>query len=335
MKTYYMNGLSKEESYFIKDDSLFYIQEIGNDAPDRFIYPNDSIKYELDDALVILYDTLRDVFFEDTSKYYEELSTMPIFVQEAGQDSECPMSAETFAEWIQREEYGKRLNFYKHLYLVDCQFLVGTIQNLLCGMEDAFIRYYSLISSVGNDLVPTELDSTMYLMSQDVGSIAAVLESYFTKAYSILDMLCKICYEIEFKQKDFLSYKKMKSAEILWGAKKKLSINDREKTLFEKCDLVSMIESLRNEVVHNGTWELNPKLYVRFKDGQPVEKFMLFPDISQGRLATVKGRKHFFSCGTKVNEILPKIHGEFKVRLLATLNILNHKEREEINLYRL
>lgn len=42
------------------------------------------------------------------------------------------------AEWIQDEDYCAKPNFFKHLYLVDCQFLVGTIQNLLCGMEDSF-----------------------------------------------------------------------------------------------------------------------------------------------------------------------------------------------------
>ena len=77
---------------------------------------------------------------------------MPIFVQEAGQDSECGLTSELFSEWIQKDKYKNLPNFYKHLYLVDCQFLVGTIQNLLCGMEDSFIRYYSLISSVGNNL---------------------------------------------------------------------------------------------------------------------------------------------------------------------------------------
>lgn len=39
-------------------------------------------------------------------------------------------------------------NLYKHLYLVDCQFLVGTIQNLLCSMEDAFIRYYIMLTNL-------------------------------------------------------------------------------------------------------------------------------------------------------------------------------------------
>lgn len=326
MRTFFENGISKDISNSIEDIQMFYIQELSKEALDRYIYPGDYMKYDLDGELVLLYDTLRDNFFEDIQKYYIELSNMPIFVQEAGQNSECRLSAELFSEWIQQDKYKKLPNFYKHLHLVDCQFLVGTIQNLLCGMEDLFIRYYILISSVDLNIESFESNVTMVQKSSYVGGISATLESYFIKAYSILDMLCKIGYELKTSQKEFTTYKKMRSADILWGDRKNLEINNTKGTIFEKCDLISLIESLRNEVVHNGTWELNPKAYIRYENGVPTEKYMLFPDISQGRLATVKGRKHFFGNGIKVNEVLPKIHFEFKIRLLNTIKLLNQKK---------
>lgn len=328
MRTIFMNGMERDISYFLEDNSMFYIQEQSHNAFDKYRYPGCSIRYDLDDELVLLYDTLRDMFFEDTRNYYMELSIMPDFVQRAGQDSDCALTAEVFTEWLQKDEYKKYPNFYKHLYLVDCQFLVGTIQNLLCGMEDSFTRYYSLISSVGEDVVPTEPNTTMLQISSYIGTISGAVESYFIKAYSILDMLCKIGYELQSPQKDFSSYKKMRSADILWGDRKKLEINNTAGSIFEKCDLISTIESLRNEVVHNGTWELNPKAFIRYENGMPVEKFMLFPDISQGRLTTVKGRKHFFGNGTKINEVFPKIHREYKRRLLNTIKMLNGKTED-------
>lgn len=141
---------------------------------------------------------------------------------------------------------------------------------------------------------------------------------------SILDMLCKISFEIQNPQKDFSKYINMRSAKMLWGDKKRLTINGCEGTLFENCDLVRMIESMRNEVVHNGSWELNPKAYTRFEKGEAVERFMLFPDISQGRLAKVKGRNHFFGDRKKVNDILPRIHEEYQCRLLSTIRLLNN-----------
>lgn len=323
MKTFFKSGIMKEVPYFLDESDTFYIQELEGDCPDKYVYPGDSMKYDLDAELVSLYDRLRDVFFEDTNAYYQALDFLPIFIQGAGQDSDCALTAETFSEWIYKDEFTRIPNFYRHLYLVDCQFLVGTIQNLLSGMENAFISYYTQVVNIGNRQSLSNSNAIIYEMSQSVSCISAQLESYFTKAYSILDMLCKIGYELQSPEKEFSSYKKIKSADLLWGARKKLKINNTPHTLFEKCDFVSMIESLRNEVVHNGTWELNPKVFIRFEDGVPAERYMLFPDISQGRLAAVKNRKHFFGNGTKVNEVFPRIHITYQQKLLNTVRLLN------------
>ena len=168
-------------------------------------------------------------------------------------------------------------------------------------------------------------NGTIRVLSGNATRVAAIIETYFTKAYSILDIICKICYEIQFIQKDFSKYKKTKSADVLWGTRKKLTINGTENTLFEHCDFIKTIEAIRNEIVHNGTWELNPKIFILFENGKVRERFMLFPDMVQGHLATVRGRKHFFSSGKKVNDILPKIHLEFKQRLLNTIELINHE----------
>lgn len=321
---YYSNGIRCDINEVPKVTTEFYIKDLGKEYSDRFIYPGDSLKYELDSELIALYNKLRDIFFDDIDEYYKELYTMPIFVQDAGQSSDCGVTADLFSKWIRNEKYREMPNFNKHLYLVDCQFLVGTIQNLLGGMEDAFVNYFIRISNINTVKGVDNLNTTLYIMSQNVAGISAGLENYFVKAYSILDMLCKISFEIQNPQKDFSKYVNMKSAKLLWGDKKKLIINGYEGSLFENCDLVRMIESMRNEVVHNGSWELNPKAYIRFEKGDLVERFMLFPDISQGRLAKVKGRNHFFGNGTKVNDILPRIHNEYHYRLLNTIRLLNN-----------
>ena len=63
IRTIFMNGIEKDVPYFLDDIQEFYIQELSQELPDRYIYPGDSIKYDLDGELVLLYDTLRDVFF--------------------------------------------------------------------------------------------------------------------------------------------------------------------------------------------------------------------------------------------------------------------------------
>ncbi len=323
MKTYSKNGIVKDVPYFIDVTGEFQIQESENETRNRFRYPGDSINYTLDSELCRLYDTLRNMVFEDTDKYYQELSMLPIWVQDAGQNSDCCISVDTFNKWISNSNIP---NLYKHLYLVDCQFLVGTIQNLLCAMEDAFIRYYKTIAMSNIEekyKCLTDPNGTIFVLSQNSTRASSMIETYFTKAYSILDIICKICYEIQFMHEDFSTYKKMKSADVLWGIRKKLTINGTFNTLFEKCDFISTIEALRNEIVHNGTWELNPKIFIKFENGQVQERFMLFPDMTHGHLATTKSRKHFFASEVKVNDILPHIHSEFKCRLLKTIEIVN------------
>ena len=167
-----------------------------------------------------------------------------MWTQYAGQNSDFNISAETFQKLITDDNSTKIPNLYKHLYLVDCQFLVGTIQNLLCSMEDAFIRYYIMLTNLEAaekiyQKAETEIDTntnTICIMSEISRSTSSLLETYFTKAYSILDIICKICYEFQNKNEDFKSYKKIKSTKILWGDRKNLLINGARGTLFEPCD---------------------------------------------------------------------------------------------------
>lgn len=324
MRTYSKRGTVCDISYYVENDDEFCVQELENPSVEKYIYPGSSLKYYLDGELVSLYDKMKDLLFEDTEKYYAELSSLPIFVQRAGQDSDCDLTANDFNILIQEVEVSKMPSIYRHLYLVDCQFLVGTIQNLLSGMDDAFINYYVRISEIGNNILGIDEDSTIYHISPAVSAISSLLESYFTKAYSILDMFSKIAYEFEHPMQDFSTYKKLKSAKILWGEKKNLKINKMVGSIFEECEVIESIETLRNEVVHNGSWELNPKAFLVIKDNTIMERYMLFPDMVEGHLSTVKNRRHFFGLNRKVNDVLPNIHMDFMFRILKTAEIINH-----------
>ena len=52
MNTYYGCGILKDIPYIIDNPGDFQIQDLGQNNPDRYIYPGDSIKYELDSELV-------------------------------------------------------------------------------------------------------------------------------------------------------------------------------------------------------------------------------------------------------------------------------------------
>ena len=100
MKTYYQNGIVEDVHYFIDKTDEFQIQELDNETQNRFTYPEDYINYALDGEICVLYDTLKDMIFDDIDQYYQELSILPIWVQEAGQNSDCVISVDTFNEWI-------------------------------------------------------------------------------------------------------------------------------------------------------------------------------------------------------------------------------------------
>lgn len=82
MRIFYQNGIQQEAPNYIDRNDRFSIQELESSS-NPYIYPGDSIKYELDGELVSLYDKIRDLFFADTYKYYEQLDSMPIFAQVA------------------------------------------------------------------------------------------------------------------------------------------------------------------------------------------------------------------------------------------------------------
>lgn len=329
MKTYCQNGLVGDAPYIANEHDKFCVQKLESLSGDQLIYPGDSLKNKIDDELVSLDDKLRDLIFKDRDMYYAGINAIPIFAQSAGQDSDCQISAGTFNKLIHEETFSKIPNIYRYLYLADCQFLVGTIQNLLSGMDGAFTDYYIKICNIGNNIRPFKPNSTMCFISQSVSSISSLLESYFIKAYSILDMLCKLANEFEHPENDFSTYKKIKNADLLWGYRKNLHINGTPKTVFETSDLISAIECLRNEVIHNGSWELNPKIFITFREGTIAERYMLFPDIVNGRLASIKSRRHFFSLDNKVNEILPQIHLKYLNRVLNTAKAINEIDIKE------
>lgn len=322
MKTYLQNGTIINSDYIPPDDTSFIVYKMPHNSVDKYIYSGDHIKYEIDTELVRLYDTIRYLYFPNTDEYYFALNLLPMWVQEAGQNSDFVLSANQFSNLIDENKHNIP-DLYKHLYVSDSQFLIGTVQNLYSAICECLCDYYIHITDIHSPTIPNQVDSIYTVTSVQSRYLSSIIETYFTKAYSILDIICKIAYEIENPRDIFTTHEKLKSDKILWGGRKHLTINKTPNTFFEYSDLIKKIESLRNEVVHNGTWELNPKVFIKVKNETIIERFMLFPDFDNGHLSSVKNRKHFFSSGEKINDILPVIHNEFSNLLLNTIKLLN------------
>ena len=320
MKTYLQNGTVSEVEYILEGGSPFVIQFDERGEDNIIFYPGDRVIHEINAKLVSLYDRFVSLYFSDLDTYYQENELLPIGLALGGQNSDIAISKDEFLN-LASQCKTTFTNIYKHIYVGDCQYMVSTVQNLLQSVEYCFVQYYIQIAKI--DCPDLSFGKEIMTYSNGTANLAFLLETFFTKLYSILDLMVKILYELENPINSFSVMKKLKSSEKLWGDRKQLSINNLAGTIFENCELLRQIESLRHEAVHNGTWEFRSKVFLRVADMKIVERYMLFPDFENGHLATAKNRRHFFSSETKVNDILVSIHHEFYQRLLATLQYVN------------
>jgi hypothetical protein len=322
MKTYYQNGTVSDIEYIIMDKKQFAIQHETDCIRDLVFYPGDALVREIETELIDLYDRFQDLYFKDSSLFYTEQYNIPVGLAEGGQSSMIAISKDDFLN-LRDKVKGSFSNLDRHIYVRDCQYLVSTVQNLIQAVEFCFEQYYIQVGqfNISDELLA--ISDTYQCSSDQTRQIAFFVEAFFIKLYSILDVIVKIVYELENPVDSFLSMTKLRSSEKVWGDRKNISLNGLVGSIFEDCKLFSQIESLRNEIIHNGTWEFPPKLYVKVEGHEIVERFMLFPDLENGRLATAKNRKRFFHKGTKINDVLVSTHDEFYNRLLFTLKRIN------------
>lgn len=83
---------------------------------------------------------------------------------------------------------------------------------------------------------------------------------------------------------------------------------------------MTTIETLRNRVIHDGPLDDHPSAYEHFKGGVAVERFILFPDMTNGRLDQFVNRNLFFGREDKINLRLPALVLEIQDRLISTLD---------------
>ena len=317
MLTYHRKGIMTEQNLIVGNNESFAIQY---DLESRKVfYTQDTIICEIRSELSNLRDKFIDKFFPNCNSYYKILSILPISLVEGGHSSDFPISKYDFVELVNQYAVSCE-DIYRYLYVEDCKYLLSTVHNLLLSADYCYIQYYIQITRI--DFSNKELGDSPIHSSGISMQLLFFIETFFTKLYSILDLMVKIVYELESAVPGFSSITRLNSSKKLWGDRKFLAINKNAGTIFEDCDVIKMIEALRNEAVHNGSWEDDPKVYIKFSGENIIERYMLFPDFEEGKLAVVKNRRHFFSAGKKVNDMLIMIHDEFCQRLLLTLQYI-------------
>lgn len=320
----------------------FYIAE-NLEAPSKlsqYHYPGDDIQYSLDALCVDLYDAFQDAIFPSRAEFYANYEMQPAWISRAGLDSDFDMSKDDTArcfsmsisarmaelgikDGVLLEAYQEiEAKKFRYAYTADCQSLVNTLQELIFGCHSSVVEFYKHLCSLHS--IP-KMDGVYFENSAESRTVFSLLYSFIIQSYSMFDILTKITYEFEHLKQCTSGYVKLAASNILYGARTVLKI-DPIGTVFEKCRTTSVIENLRNELVHNAAWEMNPKIFVMVDAGQIIDRHILMPDFTaENTLMTFKNRKRFFAQGKKVNDELPVLYFDVMRRAYTTLERLMDK----------
>ena len=319
--------------------SDFYVAEhLGaTSTHSRYFFPGDNIQYNLDDLCVRLYDVFQDAIFPSRDDFYKNYGIQPQWISRAGLDSDFDMPKDDLITCFSTPLQDKMaalgikddrcLQVYKEIddkkfmyaYTADCQSLVNTLQELIIGCHSSLVGFYKHLCSLNDDL---QMEGTSYECGPEAHMVFSFLYNFIIQSYSAFDILTKITYELEHLRPCDAAYAKLASSGILYGYRNHLNLNVAG-TVFERCRTTSIIENLRDELVHNATWEMNPKIFIVTDDGSITSRHIFFPDLTaEGTLISYKNRKRFFSEGNKVNDVLPGLYYDIMQRIHTTLEKL-------------
>lgn len=338
---YLSNGLCTQE---YPHTDVFFVQEsIYSDEHHQYAFAGDEIIYDICDELCIeLYKLFQNKIISNMTKL--DLRFLPTYIAEAGINAESSLSQQEFERLVDGTVLYNSLRNYTSktndgdnqlfdrikrlknpfLYLYDCQHLVSTLQDLLIHSENDFVLFYKYLSKIQ----PLSLeDMNGFMSGPDVSLAIDLAQSVFVKIASALDIISKIAYELSHIRDTTNTYPKMASSKILYKTSLDIDKVEKNGTIFDVNNkAIRYLLAIRNEVIHNGSWDEPLKVYLFVKDHKVCERCIYLPDeTAEGSLATYKNRKHFFSKGNKLNERLPELYTSWLKTIHRTLqNILKY-----------
>lgn len=312
-----LNGIPSAQPR--QDDVLFFCF----DAQGIWRLSRGDMSYEVEEVCIQLHEALRRAIIQD-AKYNELLLIVPQYAMLAGLNSESTLSKINFERLVRLTADFPEIN--RFLFLYDAQKLISSIQECQKELIQIVGEFYHTLNTEPL-FYPAihQNDGIRYNTSPTVTKLFAFLTFVFVRMHSLLDYTVKLALEAERLPEDFSKYPKMRSLKDQFGSRARISFNKMAGTLFEDCELITLIETLRNHLIHDGLLDDMPKAYERIENGVAIEKFLLFPDMNGGRFDRFGNRNLFFSRNEKINESLPSILIEFQERLRVTLeHVLEH-----------
>lgn len=273
---------------------------------------------DVEAVCVRLHDAFAHAIFPDQEVYQALLPALPQFVPTAGMNSEAPIPKHLFEQFLEAKKDFPEIN--RFLYLYDCQRLVSGIQECTKEILQILGEFYRTLNLEEFFYPKMALpDGVRYTSSPVTTKLSAYLGFVFIRLHSLLDYTVKLALEVEGLQTRFESYPRMRSLSSQYGDRKRVRFNGAAGTLFESCAALTFVETLRNHLIHDGLLDDMPKAYEVIKGGTAIERFVLWPDMVEGRFERLKNRNLFYGAEHKINQTLPGIIFEFQARQVATL----------------
>lgn len=255
--------------------------------------------------------------------YYSIAGLIPMWIRYDGHSQEGCCSKEKFESLLNANN--NELT-HKVLYYHDCEMLMSSFQNRTSVLARLINRVYEILTPDLSLDIKTYDDVAFGIDAQGI-DVYTYLHSLIITLASSFDLITKVAYELQkMHEVDFTSYPNMKSKDITYGKRKWLDENLKVKdTLFAKQEIVCVrtIESLRDEIIHNGSLDFHYSLYHGLVDNNLVH-WIFFPDMEEsGTFKSVKARKKFYPDSTRTfNVVLPPLLLDVIECLKRTLNVL-------------
>lgn len=228
---------------------------------------------------VELHEVITRNVFKDID-YYSMVELVPIWIRNGGHSQEGCCSKEEFESLVEANDNEIT---HKLLYYHDCEMLMSSFQNRTSVLDRLINRIFEILTPNLSRHIK-DYDEVVFGIGIQGVDVYTYLNSLIITLASSFDILTKIAYELQEMHKvDFSSYPNMKSANITYGKRKWLNSNLKVGgTLFATKEEVCIrtIESLRDEIIHNGSLDFNYSVYHGLINNK-IEQWIFYPDMNE------------------------------------------------------
>ena len=286
---------------------------------DKIVYVH-NILNNIQDDCIVLYDNFKNHIFSDIDYSVIE-GVVPMWIRNAGNTAECGFSKELFEKIVAANN---NVLTNKFLYVYDCNMMIAALQDRFSMIGVLVEKFYSKMSAESLYKMEDFDSATMSISEMDT-DIFAYLNSIFIFLGSSFDLLTKVGSELKNIDKtDYLSYPKLKSKNIQFGDFKLIHNDLKKETIFCRPNIVKQIESIRNRIVHDGSFDFRQIIYIgHIEKDDYSESCIMFPDFEDCQFASYKNRRNFYSESSRINLILPNMLIEILEVILETIKKIN------------